>query len=88
MDPKGNLTSDQTVIDKILFSYFSQLFATSNPLDIDFCIQAIPICIFQQNNRLLLVEFTEQEVKEALFMMNSLGAEVLIVFQVGSIKSV
>lgn len=38
------------------------------------CLQYMIPCVSIEMNQILLAEFTAQEVEEAMFMMNSMGA--------------
>lgn len=77
MDSGGSLFSDQVEIGEVLSQYFSQLFSSSNLSDLEFSLQAVNHCVSDEMNQTLLVVFTEEEVKETLFMMKLMGAPSL-----------
>lgn len=58
----------------IFSTYFSQLFSSSNPSNIDICIRHIQLVVTDAMSASLIVEFTEIEIKDVVFQMNGLGA--------------
>lgn len=54
--------------------FFIYLFTSTNPLNIDLCLKIIQLYVSNEMNQLLMVDFIEVEIKEALFKMNPLGA--------------
>lgn len=54
--------------------FFIDLFTSTNPSNFDLCLENIKSCIKNKMNQLLMTDYTEVEVKEALFKMNPFGA--------------
>lgn len=63
MDLNCCFVTNQHSIGDVFSQFFSQLFSTSNH------------CVSTKMNRILLVEFTAQEIEEAMFMMNPIRAD-------------
>lgn len=77
LDPQGNLITNPIQIDVVFSNYFSHLFDTFNPSNIEQCLQDMPHKVIEEDNMKLLANFTGKEITKALFMMNPLGAPVL-----------
>lgn len=56
IDPDGYLVIDP--VGDMFFNYYSQLFASSNPLEVNLCVQAIPYCISKEYDKALLAKFS------------------------------
>lgn len=50
----------------IIFSSFSQLFTSYNPSGIDLCLQGLKQCVSEAMNNILITEFIQKEVEEAI----------------------
>lgn len=59
---------------RFFFAYFSQICTYSHPLGIDSCLQIIHARVSAEQNLFLTADFTEQDIKKALFSMNPLRA--------------
>lgn len=58
----------------MLSKFFIDLFTSTNPSNFDLCLKNIKSCVTNEMNQLLMADYAEVEVKEALFKMNPLGA--------------
>lgn len=74
MNTSGRITNDQSKISDIFSNFFINLFNSSNLSGIETCLQDMKNCVTENHNRYLTAQFTEWKIKEALFMMNPLGA--------------
>lgn len=68
------MVSDQNQIGTVFCSFFSHLFSTSNPSDMGLCLESLNPCVTEHMNSILLAEFNEKEIQEAIFKINPLGA--------------
>ena len=68
-DADGNWITEDTGVEKVAIDYFENLFSTTFPLEFDSFLAEFTSGITPQMNQRLLRIATEEEVKEALFMM-------------------
>ena len=69
-DAAGNWITEDNGVEKVAIDYFEDLFSTTSPSEFDsFLTEVTPGITPQMNQRLLRIA-TEDEVKEALFMMH------------------
>lgn len=57
-------------LEKIFSNYFSNIFATSQPSDIDAALCGVSAKVTDEANNILIVKQTLEEVKTALFHMH------------------
>ena len=69
-DADGNWITEENGVERVVVSYFEDLFTSSSPSEFDDFLMEIPLTITPQINQRLLRIATEEEVKEALFMMH------------------
>ena len=69
-DDQGNWITEENGIEKVAVDYFDGLFSTTNPTDFDNFLDEIMPSISPQMNQILLRTATEEEVRQALFMMH------------------
>ena len=69
-DEQGNWITEENGIEKVAVDYFDGLFSTTNPTDFDNFLDEIVPSISPQMNQILLRTVTEEEVRQALFMMH------------------
>ena len=69
-DDMGNWITDENGVDKVAVDYFEGLFQTTEPTEFDSFLEEIVPSISPQMNQLLLRMATEEEVRQALFMMH------------------
>lgn len=78
IDNEGTLHLDQASIGDIFNSYFNNLFHSSNPAEIDNCLFYMQARDTLAMPSMLLSEFSDLEVQEAIFQMaplSSLGSD-------------
>ena len=69
-DALGNWITEDMGVEKVAVDYFEELFTTTSPTEFDdFLTEVSPGITPQMNQRLLRVA-SEDEVREALFMMH------------------
>ena len=69
-DAAGNWITDDNGVEKVAVDYFEELFSTTSPSVFDDFLSDITPGITPQMNQWLLRLATEEEVREALFMMH------------------
>ena len=69
-DAAGNLITEDNGVEKVTIDYFEELFSTTSPSDFDNFLSEITPEITPQMNQQLVTIATEEEVREALFMMH------------------
>ena len=69
-DAAGNWITDDNGVEKVAVDYFEELFSTTSPSVFDDFLSDITPGIMPQMNQWLLRLATEEEVREALFMMH------------------
>ena len=69
-DAAGNWITDDNGVEKVAVDYFAELFTTTAPSEFDNFLSEITPGITAQMNQWLLRLATEEEVREALFMMH------------------
>ena len=69
-DANGNWITDDNGVEKVAVDYFEDLFTTTSPAEFDSFLAEITPSITSQMNQRLVRLATEEEVKEALFMMH------------------
>lgn len=74
MGSNGEIITAQNQLVNLLYSFYSQLFTSSNSHSIEDCLQGLSDCVTANMNNHLFACFTESEVIYALFQMNPLGA--------------
>jgi len=69
-DSVGNWITENNMMEKVVVDYFQDLFSTTSPSDFESFLAEVTMGITPQMNQQLLRLATENEVKEALFMMH------------------
>ena len=69
-DVDGNWITEENGVERVAINYFEDLFSTTSPSDFDSFLTEVTPTITPQMNQNLLRLATEDEVKEALFMMH------------------
>ena len=69
-DEMGNWITEDNGIEKVAVDYFEGLFSTTTPTEFDGFLEEIVSSISPQMNQVLLRIATEEEVRQALFMMH------------------
>ena len=69
-DELGNWITGDNGVEKVAVDYFEGLFATTNPTEFDSFLDEIIPSISPQMNLTLMRAATEEEVRQALFMMH------------------
>ena len=69
-DELGNWITGESGVEKVAVDYFEGLFATTNPMEFDSFLDEIVPSISPQMNQILMRTATEEEVRQALFMMH------------------
>lgn len=65
---------DPAQMGKAFSQIFTTLFSLSNPSHFDSFLGCIQPCVSSINNHFLMAEYTEDEIKVAIFFMNPYGA--------------
>ena len=66
----GNWITEENEIEKVAVDYFEGLFSTTTPTDFDNFLEEIVLSISPQMNQVLFRIATEEEIRQALFMMH------------------
>ena len=69
-DEMGNWITEENEIEKVAVDYFESQFSTTTPTEFDSFLEEIVPSISPQMNQILLRIATEEEVRQALFMMH------------------
>ena len=69
-DAAGNWITEDNAVEKVAVDYFEDLFSTTSPSEFDSFLTEVTSDITPQMNQRLLRLVTEDEVREALFMMH------------------
>ena len=69
-DAVGNWITEDNMVEKVAVDYFQDLFSTTSPSDFESFLAEVTMGITPQMNQRLLRLATDNEVKEALFMMH------------------
>ncbi|XP_048613115.1 uncharacterized protein LOC125587045 [Brassica napus] len=69
-DADGNWITDDEGVEKVAVNYFDELFTTTSPTAFDNFLSEIQPSISTQTNGWLLKPATEEEIRQALFMMH------------------
>ena len=69
-DEAGNWVTEENSAEKVVVDYFEDLFRSTNPREFDSFLEEIGPSISPQMNQMLLRRATEEEVRQALFMMH------------------
>ena len=69
-DEADNWITDEKVVEKVTVDYFEGLFSTTSPTDFKSFLEEIVPSISPQLNKILLRIATEEEIRQALFMMH------------------
>ena len=69
-DETCNWITDEKGVEKVAVDYFEGLFTTTDPTEFDSFLDEIVPSISPQMNQILLRRATEEEVRQALFMMH------------------
>ncbi|XP_048633068.1 uncharacterized protein LOC125607235 [Brassica napus] len=69
-DEAGNWVTEENGVEKVAVDYFDGLFSSTNPGEFDSFLEEIGPSISPQMNLMLLRVATEEEVRQALFMMH------------------
>ena len=67
---RGNWITEENKVEKVSVDYFNDLFSTTSPTEFDSFLEEIAPSISPQMNQILLRIATEEEVRQALFMMH------------------
>jgi hypothetical protein len=73
-DGNGQQCVNQQEIETAFISFFTELFTSNTPRDIDKCTQAMGRSVTEAMNHGLMAEFTRDEIHQALFQMAPLKA--------------
>lgn len=73
-DNDGNVAHEQNDIGALFTGFFSSLFSTSLPSKFEECLHALHPEVTTEMSTRIMKQFTVEEVKEAVFQMNPLGA--------------
>ncbi|XP_033145007.1 uncharacterized protein LOC117133065 [Brassica rapa] len=79
-DADGNWITEDNGVEKVAIDYFEDVFSTTSPSEFDSFLTEVTPGITPQMNQRLLRLATDEEVKEALFMMHpekALGPDVI-----------
>lgn len=66
----GNWITEDSWVEKVAVEYFDELFTTTSPSDLDGFLDEVRSSITHEMNQRLLRVVTEDEVRQALFMMH------------------
>ena len=69
-DETGNWITEENGVEKVVVDYFEDLFTTTSPSDFENFLEEIITSITPQMNNGLLRPATEEEVRQALFLMH------------------
>ncbi|XP_056858277.1 uncharacterized protein LOC130507599, partial [Raphanus sativus] len=69
-DEGGNWITEEQGIEKVTVDYFDDLFTTTSPSEFDNFLEEITPTITYPMNQMLIKMATEEEVRQALFMMH------------------
>ena len=69
-DKAGNWITNENGVEKVAVDYFDGLFNSTNPTEFDSFLEEIGSSISLQMNQRLLRVATEEEVRQALFMIH------------------
>ncbi|XP_056848447.1 uncharacterized protein LOC130498828 [Raphanus sativus] len=69
-DEGGNWITEEQGIEKVAVNYFEDLFTTTSPSEFEVFLGEITPSITHQTNQMLIKLATEEEVRQALFMMH------------------
>ena len=69
-DESGSWVTEENGVEKVVVDYFKDLFSTTVPTEFDSFLEEIVPSISPQMNQILLRIATEEEVRQALFMMH------------------
>ena len=69
-DSFGNFFSNQIDLERIAVEYFQQMFTSVSTGSYSQVIHHVHEVVILEMNNMLLEEFTQEEVKKALFQMN------------------
>lgn len=67
LDQNEEMTIDQEQMGMIFSSYYSQLFSSSNPSNIDLCLIHLQPMVSDSMNASLLANITKNEIKATVF---------------------
>ena len=67
---EGIWVNSESKVEEVAVKYFMDLFHTSSPEDFNSFLEEVPTSITEDQNRNLMAEATEEEVKALLFMMH------------------
>ncbi|KAF5465302.1 hypothetical protein F2P56_015322 [Juglans regia] len=74
LDHNNCVITEKEEIGNVFTSFFSDLFTSSNPYNIEGCLEDVSPKVSPVMNELLLQKFTEEEVKVAVFQMKGMGS--------------
>lgn len=69
-DASGNWITEESDVEKVVVDYFEDLFSTTSPTEFDSFLSEVRSSINTQTNRWLTRLATEEEIRQALFMMH------------------
>ena len=69
-DEAGNWVTYENGVEKVAVDYFDGLFSSTNPMEFNSLLEEIGPSISPQMNQMLLRSATEEEVRQALFMIH------------------
>lgn len=69
-NPAGVWVSSKEEIDQVTVNYFEDLFSSTSPTESEEALKKVPSLILEQMNKMLTATSTEEEVRNALFMMH------------------
>lgn len=68
------MTTNKEKMGMIFYSYYSQLFTVSHSSTIEQCLKHLQPVVSETMNASLLADITKNEIENAVFQMNALGA--------------
>lgn len=74
LNSKDELITDQQQLDDLFSLFYSKLFISSHPYQMEECLQVVSKRVLDDMNQSQSVEYTDQEVTTAFFQMNFFGA--------------
>lgn len=69
-DEDGVWKEDQSEVEGIILEYFTNIFKTHHPTNVEVCLDAVEARVTQEMNEVLIRDFKEEEVRCALNQMH------------------
>lgn len=71
---EGNNANTPEEINDMFQNFFKDLFSTSQPTEIEACLQSFEAFVIADMNLRLLQDISDKEITKAIFQMNGLGS--------------